>query len=205
MSALRVPTLQLDGDFTVHAVVGHLEQGDDVEVAREVGPAVAGDVFKSAMRVLSAGVIIVTTRIDGRPWGLTISSCCSLTLEPPQILASLRSNSVSCQEIVRTERFGVSILSAEQKNLAEIGAAPGVAKFMDEFCEAEGEWEELGTPMISGSLFHLDCSVANQIAVGDHDLIIGHVNRGFANGNETDSSPLIYYDRAFWSLGDKLQ
>ena len=204
MPAPAVPIIQLDGDFTVHAVVGHLEQGDDAEAARDIGPAVAGDVFKSAMRVLSAGVVIVTTWVDGRPWGLTISSCCSLTHEPPQILASLRSNSVSCQEIVRTGRFGVSILGAGQKSLAEIGAAPGVAKFMDEFCEAEGEREEPGAPMIIGSLFHLDCSVANQIAVGDHELIIGHVNRGFANANETDSSPLIYYDRVFWSLGDKL-
>lgn len=198
-----VPTLQLDGDFTVQAI-GRLEQGDDVVVARDIGPAVASDVFKSAMRVLSAGVVIVTTRVDERPWGLTISSCCSLTLEPPQVLASLRSNSVSCQEIVRTGRFGISILGAGQKGLAEVGAAPGVAKFMDEFCEAEGEPEALGPPIISGSLFHLDCSVAKQILVGDHTLLIGHVNRGFASAHEADSSPLIYYDRAFWSLGDKL-
>ncbi|MGH2970263.1 MAG: flavin reductase family protein, partial [Solirubrobacteraceae bacterium] len=56
--------------------------------------------FKAAMRVLAGGVVMVTTRVDGRPWGLTISSCCSLSAEPPQLLVSLGSQTVTCREVL---------------------------------------------------------------------------------------------------------
>ena len=60
---------------------------------------VDGDTFKAAMRTLAGGVVIVTTRVEDRPWGLTISSCTSLTLDPPQILISLRASATSSREI----------------------------------------------------------------------------------------------------------
>src|SRR5690348_2681388 len=104
----------VDGDFTVHEVAGYLEPNDTLAPP---GAPVEGEVFKLAMRALAAGVVIVTTRLDGRPWGLTISSCCSLSLEPPQLVVGLRSDTVSCQQILASGRFGVSILAADQKAL----------------------------------------------------------------------------------------
>jgi flavin reductase len=194
-------SIGLDGDFTVHQVAGYLEPSDPVPPP---GAPVEGEVFKLAMRALAAGVVIVTTRLDGRPWGLTISSCCSLTLEPPQIVVGLRSESVSCQQILASRRFGVSILAADQKDLAERGAAVGVAKFMDEETTAP-DGEELRSPGVSGALFHLDCSVAGHYAVSDHELMVGLVHHGTAAQPESPaSSPLLYFDRQFWAMGDRL-
>ena len=47
--------------------------------SRELEDAVSDDVvaaFRDAMGRLAAGVVIVTTTIDSRPWGLTVSACC---------------------------------------------------------------------------------------------------------------------------------
>jgi flavin reductase len=194
-------SIGLDGDFTVHQVAGYLEPTDP---APPPGAPVEGEVFKLAMRALAAGVVIVTTRLDARPWGLTISSCCSLTLDPPQIVVGLRSDSVSCQQILASGRFGVSILAADQKGLAERGAAVGVAKFMDEDMTAP-DGEELRSPRASGALFHLDCSVAEHHAVSDHELVVGLVHYGTeAQPESSVSRPLLYYDRQFWAVGDAL-
>jgi flavin reductase len=195
------PSLGLDGDFTVHVVAGYLEPNDP---APHPGEPVEREVFKLAMGALAAGVVIITTRLDGRPWGLTISSCCSLTLEPPQIVVGLRSDSVSCHQILASGRFGVSILAAEQKALAERGAAVGVAKFMDEEMTSP-DGEELRSPWVSGALFHLDCSVAEHHAISDHELVVGYVHHGTASLPDTSASqPLLYFDRQFWAVGDRL-
>lgn len=197
----RRPSVGLDGDFTVQEVAGYLEPKD---LAAPPGAPVEGEVFKLAMRALAAGVVIVTTRLDGRPWGLTISSCCSLTLEPPQIVVGLRSDSVSCRQILASGRLGVSILAADQKSLAERGAAVGVAKFMDEETTSP-DGEGLHSPRVSGALFHLDCSVADHHPVSDHELVVGYVHHGTA-GQPTSlvSGPLLYFDRQFWAMGDQL-
>jgi flavin reductase ActVB len=193
----------LEGDFTVATIAGHVESSDLAPpLAVQVG--VDRDAFKAAMRVLPSGVVMVTTRVEGRPWGLTISACCSLTLEPPQILISLRSTTVSCNEILRRKQFGVSILGAEHKSLAERGAAVGVAKFVDEFCEKAGRPEILESPMIAGAVFHLDCTVAAHSAVGDHEVIIGLVESAVSRTDDGSPQPLLYFDRRFWSLGDEL-
>lgn len=191
--------IELDG--SVHTVGGRIEATDALLI--EPQSALDGEAFKAAMRVLAAGVVMVTSRRDGRPWGLTISSCCSLTLDPPQMLVSLRTTTVSCHSILEQRHFGISILAARQKELAELGAAVGVVKFVDDYCDGD---EQLESPMIAGALYHLDCSVADSYPVGDHTLIIGRVRqavyRPLPEGETT--SPLVYFNRAFWSLGNQL-
>jgi flavin reductase ActVB len=149
--------------------------------------------------------VIVTTRINGRPWGLTISACCSVSADPPQIVVSLGSTTTSCKEILQSERFGVSILAARQKELAERGSAVGVAKFVDEFCESCGDCEALDSPMISGALFHLDCALAGEHPVSDHHLIVGLVLRAIARTSDDPPQPLLYFDRRFWNLGSQVK
>ena len=189
----------LDGDFTVITVPGRAEA--DVSSGNE-GSAVEGvtvDVFREAMRKLPGGVVMVTTRIGGRPWGLTISSCCSMTANPPQILISLQERTASCQQILRDRRFGIGILACEHRSLAELGAKPGVAKFIDEYCGDHGR-ARLGSPMIADALCHLDCQIAHTHSVGDHHLIIGVVEDVVTVGRPGSRSPLVYFDREFWAL-----
>jgi flavin reductase ActVB len=198
------PVTALDGDFTVIMVPGRVEA--DMR-PNEPDEGVAVDLFRQAMRQLPGGVVMVTTRISGRPWGLTISSCCSMTAKPPQILISLQGRTASCQQILRDRRFGLGILGSGHRSLAELGAKPGAAKFIDEYCADDGR-TRLPSPIIAGALCHLDCRVAHTHGVGDHHLIIGVVEDVVAvedEAAEADSStrrtPLVYFDREFWTLG----
>jgi flavin reductase ActVB len=190
----------LDGDFTVATVAGFIETSGVVEAK-----GIDQDAFKAAMRVLPSGVVMVTTRVNGRPWGLTISACCSLSADPPQIVISVGSSTTSCEEILASGYFGVSILAAEQKELAERGSTVGVAKFVDEFCETDGDCEALDAPMISRALFHLDCEVAGDYPVSDHHLIVGFARRAIARASGEAPQPLLYFDRRFWNLGSQIE
>ena len=105
--------------------------------------------FLAAMRVLAGGVVMVTARAEDRVWGLTISSCCSISAGPPQILISLDHGASARPVVLETRRFGVSILRGHQKPLAELGAVPGGPKHVDAFCERRGE---ATATMLAGAL-----------------------------------------------------
>lgn len=154
--------------------------------------------FKNAMSVLAGAVVMVTTYVDGRPWGLTISSCCSVTADPPQILISLRSDTVSCREITRSGGFGVSMLSSDQRPVAELGAAVGTPKFVEDYCE--GDDEVRTGPPIAGALCHLACSLSGSFEVGDHTLIVGRVDKVRLRQEMHRADPLLYFDRGFREL-----
>ena len=158
------------------------------------------ETFKSAMRLLAAGVVMVVARKDERLWGLTISACCSISASPPRVLISL-ADDASCRDaILETRRFGLSVLRDDQKHLAELGAVPGSPKYVDAFCEDAGG--ERTTTMIAGALLHVECSVERVFSVSDHTLLIGDVEAVVAPDRE--GGPLLYFDRTFHSLGEPL-
>ena len=160
--------------------------------------------FREAMRLLAAGVVMVTTRIDGRPWGLTISACCSLSADPPQILISLGTQTATARQLRSTGRFGLSLLSTSHRALAEVGAAPGVPKFVDDHVDDDGV-DSGRMPRVRDAMYHLDCEVSDCNEVADHTVFVGrvvHAHSGSASLRPLD--PLIYFDRAYRSVGDGL-
>lgn len=165
--------------------------------------AVDPEAFKAAMRVLAAGVVMVTARKDERLWGLTISACCSISASPPKVLISLAQEASCLPAILETHHFGLSILHADQRQLAELGAVPGGPKYVDAFCE---EWQAARRrTMIVGALAHLDCTVDLTFDVSDHTVIIGDVERAVADTKLDERGPLLYFDRTFHRLGGTVE
>jgi flavin reductase (DIM6/NTAB) family NADH-FMN oxidoreductase RutF len=156
--------------------------------------------LREAMRMLPAGVVLVTVVHEGRPWGLTISSCSSLTMDPPLLVVSLRSETVSCRAIRKRRAFGIAVLGADLVDLARVGAAAGAPKFIDEWCDPASLEE--GAPRVQGALYHRGCEVSATHVHGDHTLIVGGPLRSHAGAPE--AHPLVYVDRAFHRVGDQL-
>ena len=153
--------------------------------------------FRTAMRAFTTGVVIVTVEEDGRRAGLTINSCCSISVQPPQVLISLAHAASLREPLLRLGRFGLSILGERHRELAELGAVRGGPKTVDAFVERLGDE---GPATIAGALAHLDCSVVRRFEVSDHTLVIGLVEDAVVVGGE----PLVYFDRTFRKLGDPL-
>jgi flavin reductase ActVB len=188
-------------DGTVYGVGGYVEIDEalKVRIPEEIADP---DSFKAAMSQLAAGVVMVTTMVNGRPWGLTVSACCSVSVDPPLVLVSLNRRTQSWKAIRDARRFGISILRLEQQPLAQLASAPGSPKFVDEFCVVDPT-DVSRPPSIRGALYQLDCAVANTYEAGTHMLVVGRVRRA-APGSDERGRPLIYFDRDFYGLGDEL-
>ena len=71
--------------------------------------------FKGALGSWASGVTIVTTKLDGLVYGITVSSFSSLSMEPRLILVSLQDSNHLPHMIRKSKHFGVSILAAGQE------------------------------------------------------------------------------------------
>src|ERR1700685_4834543 len=82
-------------------------------------------VFRDALARVPAPVTVVTSHVDRRPHGTTVSAFSSLSLEPPMILVSLDQRSDLLKIITDTGRFGVHVLEVGQQSLATAFARKG--------------------------------------------------------------------------------
>ncbi|RFU66619.1 flavin reductase family protein [Peribacillus glennii] len=157
------------------------------------------DLFKESMGRLATGVTVVTAEVDGRPWGTTVSACCSISMEPPLLMISLFTKNVSTEAIKKQQRFGVSILSNDQTDIAKAGAKPGTPKFFEDFVDFDPTGK---THMVKDALAHVHCKVDNIVVAGDHTIFIGlveHVTMG------EFKQPLLHFHRQFGSFTDKTE
>jgi flavin reductase ActVB len=159
--------------------------------------------FKEAMSKLAAGVVMVTTSVDGRPWGLTISACCSVAPEPPELLISLGRHTVSRGAIKRQQKFGVSVLSAAQQEIARFGAGVGAPKFIDDHCPP-GDEDLTDAPMVKDCLCHFVCDLTRTYPQPTHDIFIGQVSKVVLGEADPPNEPLVYFDREFFELAQHL-
>ncbi|MCF7553281.1 flavin reductase family protein [Pseudonocardia sp. WMMC193] len=153
------------------------------------------DTFRAAMRRHVTGVTVVTTRLDGRAWGMTVSAFTSVCLEPPTVLACLRRTTAAAEEILRTGRFGVSLLAEDQDEISRRCAAPGAPKFLDDVCGAA----PTHSPVVDGAVVGFDCVLVRSAELGDHVALFGEV-AAVVSGPTPGAHPLLYTDGDYLSL-----
>lgn len=163
---------------------------------------VSAERFRAAFRDLAAGVVVVTCWIDGRPWGMTINSCCSISVRPARVLVSLQRSTRTYAAIEENGRLGVNILAAHQKPVAESAAAVGQPKFLDNYCARR---EDDTAPAVEGAMWFLDCRREDSFDVGDHSLIVGGVIKAETfDQSEDEIGPLLYFNRTYRLIGQQL-
>ena len=132
-------------------------------------PPVAQAEFRDFMRHWPTGVAIVTTAGPEGPVGCTVNALLSLSVEPPLVLVSFGEDSRTLEVIRRTERFGASVLAAEQAELSErfCHCAP-----TERFDGLELRVEH-GVPLLAGAAAHTVCRVQELLRCADHVLVVG--------------------------------
>ena len=147
------------------------------------------------MARLPAGVVVISARLEDEFRGLTASSLVSISLEPPLVLAGLERQSATRAAILETKAFNVSLLTRSQEFIADrfAGRAPAM----------DPQWRTLphriganGIPLLEGCAAWLECRLVQVHAAGDHDICVGEVTAATPGSGD----PLIFWDRAFWTL-----
>ena len=103
--------------------------------------SLSGDVssedFRSAMGNLVAAISVVTGGRGDDISGMTVTSVCSLSTDPPSLIASINRASSSWPLLQRYRHFRVNILGADQLDVAERFAGKDGLKVAERFAGAQ--------------------------------------------------------------------
>lgn len=155
------------------------------------GAVVDEDTFRETLGAVCTPVAIVTSAVDGRPHGTTVSAFCSLSLRPPLVLVSLDRQSNLLAMIRDSGAYGINVLEHHQQHLARGFARKGDDKF------EQVEWSlDHGLPRIHEAGLWLACSVHEMVQGGDHVIVIGLVQAA----DQDTHQPLLYQQRSFGTL-----
>jgi flavin reductase (DIM6/NTAB) family NADH-FMN oxidoreductase RutF len=145
--------------------------------------------FRDLMAGVCAPVTVVTTLADGAPFGATVSSFASLSLDPPLVSVAFDRGSTLLRQIQSTGRFGVNILGQAQDDLAVTFARRGADRF------GVADWfADDGLPRLADAAGWMVCDLHRCVEAGDHLLLFGLVRSA---SSCVDRPPLVYAHRTF--------
>jgi len=131
--------------------------------------------FRDAMALLGAAVSVITSDGEGGRVGLTVSAVCSVTDDPPTVLACLNRGSNSAAAVIRNGRFCVNLLSAGQRDLSDAFAGRPRLEMEARFEGARWSVLATGAPALDGALASVDCAVEEVVEKGTHSVLFGAV------------------------------
>ncbi len=150
--------------------------------------------FRQTMGQLVTGVSVVTVRTGDVGLGMTASSVSSLSLDPPLLLVCVGKEALMHDALLRSQRFGVNVLAAQQDGLAR--------RFADRERQrlevGELELSPNGVPVLAGSLARIECEHRGHFTAGDHSIVTGTVEWSDLN----EGWPLCYFRGGYEELGE---
>ena len=161
----------------------------------------AADDFRLAFRNHPAGVGIVTADSGNGPVAMTVSSVSSVSIDPPALVFSASALSSSTPTILDAETVVVHLVTAENQQLAQLGATSGVDRFGPDV-----EWDRLptGEPYYPQVQSWLRGKIAQIIDVNGSYLIIVEAigSNPHLEGSLSEVHPLVYHNRTWHRLDD---
>ena len=128
--------------------------------------------FRAALGCFPSGITVITVRdASGADHGMTVSAFCSLSLEPPLVLACIGHEATLAGALALAESFGVSVLAQDQLALSRRFAEPDANRF-DGTGLTRGV---LGVALLPEALAHLECRITARYEGGDHTIVVGEV------------------------------
>ena len=147
----------------------------------------------------ATGVTVITTDCGGWLHGMTANGVTSVSLDPLLMLVCVDKEARCHAQLKEAGRFGLSLLARSQEDVANLfargedpqeGVLRGVAFHRGPH----------GTPLIDGSLAHLECVVKEVLPGGDHDIFIGEALGG--DILDPEASPLVFFRGAYRDLDE---
>ncbi len=154
--------------------------------------------FKSALACFASGVTVVTAPGNGAgPIGITVSSFCSVSLEPPLVLVCLDNGTGAIEQFADPDAaFAINVLAENQSSLSNDFAGP-------QTYDMHGHAHDVGAsgvPCLAGVAAVLDCRLHAVHDGGDHRIVVGRV---VDLRVDRDKRPLVYFHSSYHRLGDR--
>ncbi len=146
--------------------------------------------FKQAMRQCAGAVALVTVgRENGSRTGLTVTSACSLSDDPPSLVVCVNRNA-SAHARIRAERaLAINFLHEDHAALALTFSGQKGINGDDRF--GFGQWTRAvtGAPVLVDAVAAFDCVLTQEFETKTHSIFVAEV-RGVSHSPA--ATPLVY-------------
>ncbi len=150
--------------------------------------------FRDALGSFATGVCVITANPEGyQPFGMTVNSFASVSLDPALILWSLQNNSECMPAFDKADRFAVNVLTTEQQDLSNLYAKKGDHQLAAEHFRLG----KTGSPVLRGALTTFECKIWARHPGGDHLILVGEVEEMSTNPN---GKPLLFHSGSYGEL-----
>jgi len=142
-------------------------------------------------------VQLVTTALHGVRRGVTVTAACSVSDDPPTVLACLNCSNPNNHIFLDSGVFAVNTLAVQHQAMAAAFAGFDGKTGDERFAMAD--WDSLvtGSPTLTDARAVFDCRLIEHKVMATHMILFGEVV-GLRIGNGTPS--LLFLDREWRSL-----
>jgi 3-hydroxy-9,10-secoandrosta-1,3,5(10)-triene-9,17-dione monooxygenase reductase component len=150
--------------------------------------------FRNCLSNIATPVVVATVRMEENPYGITIGSFTSVSLDPLLVSFCLGKNSSIFTHFTTSKAFAINFLTIYQAEVSQQFAKP-----------MQLEWskisyhfsEQLGLPVLNNIYGYLECEQYAIYEGGDHVIILGKVLNLKVHNNH---NPLLYYNRNYTTI-----
>jgi len=153
--------------------------------------------YRDAMSRFAGAVHIITTDGAAGRRGTTVIAACSVSDQPPMVLACLNRNNRSNDLFLENRNFALNTLAVKHEPVA-VGFS-GITGLPQEERFALARWDTIasGAPTLTDAVAVFDCELVDTKDLATHRVLFGKVT-GLRIGDSL--RPLIYHDRAYHVL-----
>lgn len=159
--------------------------------------------FRKAMGCFATGITVITLDQDGDVHGMTANAFTSVSLEPRLVLVCVDKKARTHAHLHAKQRFGVNVLSAEQRAISEYYAS--ASRINDQAAEGAGarfDRTAHGTPVLHDALAYLECRLQTAQDAGDHTIFIAEVEEVVFL---REGDPLIFFRGKYRTIGEPVE
>jgi flavin reductase (NADH) len=149
----------------------------------------AADLFREAMSLWASGVAILAVSDGEDVEAITASAVASLSVEPPLVLVCVGNHAGILPMIHEQRRFALNLLAEGDRRLASdvaLRMPPDASRL-----------PRAGDPVLEGAIASLVCRLWETYPGGDHQIVIGQVERVEIG---PEAAPLVHFAREYRGL-----
>jgi flavin reductase (DIM6/NTAB) family NADH-FMN oxidoreductase RutF len=142
--------------------------------------------MRFATAAFATGVVLIAAQVDGVPVGMLVNSFTSVSLDPPLVSVNIARTSGTWPLLRRAERWGISILGAQQGADFRRLSRKATERFQGVDWFASGD----GSVLLAGANATFTVGMEAEVDAGDHVVVILRV---LGLHRAPDRAPLVFY------------
>ncbi|HEX6076171.1 MAG TPA: flavin reductase family protein [Micromonosporaceae bacterium] len=177
------------------AVAGDLRASAPAMAVRAQPRSADDRQLRDAFAQLPAGVSVVTSLGPHGPVGMTASTVCSLSLDPPLLLLCAANECRTLAQLRVHGRFAVNALPAHRASIAQVFADPEPVPGHRFRVAAHHVVDAV--PVLTDAVAVFTCALRDTYPGGDHTIVVGRI---LTATTTSGAQPLLWHARSYRRL-----